>query len=256
MRHCGDCKKNVFDLSAMTESEAAALVAGNLKGELCVKFYRRQDGTVMTSDCGAVPESSGRPPARSLPRLVGAAVLALSAAGCSPREAAPKENVVTVALDMVAPESQLMVGMMIMDEVPKPPTARKVPRTHAPGRKAEAPQAVPDEVEPAPTSEPCLTRKSTRMPSRPIGTLAPAPIPAPTRKPRPSASWPCGALGVETMVMIGAGAMLAAFRVALLRTTVMPVLPPMPEILSTKRTPFAWLGRFTLYGCGDIHPRL
>ncbi|NHZ79856.1 hypothetical protein F2P44_11295 [Massilia sp. CCM 8695] len=154
VRHCGDCKKNVFDLSAMTESEAAALVAGNVKGELCVKFYRRQDGTVMTSDCGAAPESFARPAPRSLPRLVGAAVLALSAAGCSTREAAPVDNVVTVSLDMVSPESTLMMGSMVIDEFVKPPPARKVPRAHGTSRKAQARPAAPDGMEASPTSEP------------------------------------------------------------------------------------------------------
>jgi hypothetical protein len=49
-RHCGRCDKHVFDLSALTAREAEELLAS--KGEsMCVRFYRRADGTVMTSDC-------------------------------------------------------------------------------------------------------------------------------------------------------------------------------------------------------------
>ena len=83
VRHCGDCNKNVFNLSAMLEAEAAALVAQNSSGDLCVRFYRRPDGTMMTSDCSASPRARARKAWRSLPGLAGMAVLALSAAGCA-----------------------------------------------------------------------------------------------------------------------------------------------------------------------------
>jgi hypothetical protein len=50
VRFCGRCEKNVFNLSAMTREEAEALVAGK-EGRLCVRFYRRSDGMVLTADC-------------------------------------------------------------------------------------------------------------------------------------------------------------------------------------------------------------
>jgi hypothetical protein len=49
VRFCGQCAKNVYNLSAMTRSQAQELLAR--EGELCVRFYRRADGTVMSSDC-------------------------------------------------------------------------------------------------------------------------------------------------------------------------------------------------------------
>jgi len=50
VRFCGECKKNVYDLSAMTRDEAEDLLQS--RGEdLCARFYRRADGTVLTSDC-------------------------------------------------------------------------------------------------------------------------------------------------------------------------------------------------------------
>jgi hypothetical protein len=49
-RHCLKCEKNVYDLSSMTRQEAEALIVAK-EGSLCVRFYRRADGTVLTSDC-------------------------------------------------------------------------------------------------------------------------------------------------------------------------------------------------------------
>lgn len=49
-RFCGECKMNVYNLSEMTRSEAESFLI-NSEGPLCVQFYRRSDGTVMTKDC-------------------------------------------------------------------------------------------------------------------------------------------------------------------------------------------------------------
>ena len=50
MRFCGQCKLNVYNLSGMTREEAESLVT-NAEGRLCVRFYRRVDGTVITENC-------------------------------------------------------------------------------------------------------------------------------------------------------------------------------------------------------------
>lgn len=49
-RFCGDCKLNVYNLSGMTKNEAEELL-NNSEGRLCVRFYQRTDGTVLTQDC-------------------------------------------------------------------------------------------------------------------------------------------------------------------------------------------------------------
>jgi len=49
-RFCGECRMNVYNLSGMTREEALALVQ-NAEGRLCVRFYRRPDGTILTKDC-------------------------------------------------------------------------------------------------------------------------------------------------------------------------------------------------------------
>jgi len=50
MRHCGDCKLKVYNLSGMSREEAENLVM-NAEGRLCVRFFRRLDGTIITENC-------------------------------------------------------------------------------------------------------------------------------------------------------------------------------------------------------------
>ena len=49
-RFCGDCKLNVYNLSGMTTAEAESLIM-QAEGRLCVRFYKRRDGSVITQDC-------------------------------------------------------------------------------------------------------------------------------------------------------------------------------------------------------------
>ena len=49
-RFCGQCNLNVYNLSAMTRAEAELLI-GKTEGRLCVRYYRRADGSVLTKDC-------------------------------------------------------------------------------------------------------------------------------------------------------------------------------------------------------------
>ena len=50
VRFCRECNRNVYNLSAMTDREARRVVAER-EGRVCVRFYQRRDGTVLTSDC-------------------------------------------------------------------------------------------------------------------------------------------------------------------------------------------------------------
>src|SRR5882724_6349434 len=49
-RHCGDCRKNVYNLSGMTREDAEALLIEN-NGDLCVRYFQRHDGTILLADC-------------------------------------------------------------------------------------------------------------------------------------------------------------------------------------------------------------
>lgn len=50
VRHCDLCHLKVYNLSGMTRQEAARLIRES-QGRLCVRYYRRADGTILTEDC-------------------------------------------------------------------------------------------------------------------------------------------------------------------------------------------------------------
>lgn len=50
MRFCSKCRQRVFNLSEMTTAEAEELLAARDK-RICVRYFRRTDGRIMTRDC-------------------------------------------------------------------------------------------------------------------------------------------------------------------------------------------------------------
>jgi len=50
VRHCGECRLNVYNISEMRRDEAERLIT-TTEGRLCVRLYRRRDGTVITNNC-------------------------------------------------------------------------------------------------------------------------------------------------------------------------------------------------------------
>lgn len=49
-RFCGDCRLHVYNLSEMTKYDAENLLRLS-EGRLCVRYYQRPDGTILTQDC-------------------------------------------------------------------------------------------------------------------------------------------------------------------------------------------------------------
>lgn len=50
VRFCDHCERHVYNLSEVPRDEAERLVRA-AAGDLCVRLYRRADGTVLTADC-------------------------------------------------------------------------------------------------------------------------------------------------------------------------------------------------------------
>jgi TonB family protein len=50
VRFCGQCQLYVYNLSAMTREQTEQLILRN-EGRLCVRFYQRKDGTILTQNC-------------------------------------------------------------------------------------------------------------------------------------------------------------------------------------------------------------
>jgi hypothetical protein len=78
VRFCGTCRQHVYNLSAMDVEEAAAVIARNT-GSLCVRFYRRLDGTVMTGDCPVGRQVLAANRGRILRELAAGGFIALAA---------------------------------------------------------------------------------------------------------------------------------------------------------------------------------
>jgi hypothetical protein len=52
VRHCGDCRQNVYNIAAFSRREATRLLQERT-GRVCLRIFRRPDGTVITDDCRA-----------------------------------------------------------------------------------------------------------------------------------------------------------------------------------------------------------
>jgi hypothetical protein len=50
VRFCQSCGKNVYNISLMSHDEALVTIRAH-EGNLCVRFARRADGTVVSGDC-------------------------------------------------------------------------------------------------------------------------------------------------------------------------------------------------------------
>lgn len=137
VRFCGLCAKNVYDLSGMRRGEAEALVFGT-EGKVCVRFFRRQDGTVLTDDCPVGLKAIRRAIFR---RVAAAFVLVaglLGAPGCDPR---PRNGILRdskirqaqpfrALLEWIDPQrGQVMMGapvpQAVMGRMVAPPTMGK-----------------------------------------------------------------------------------------------------------------------------------
>ena len=127
VRFCGQCSLNVYNLSGMTRSDAESLIA-RTEGRLCVRFYRRADGSIITKDC-PVGLRAIRRRVSYVAKAVSSIVLGLFA-GLGIHEAfsniapfRPERTMGVMARNMDPP-----VQIMPVAEVGK--MARKAPRHH------------------------------------------------------------------------------------------------------------------------------
>ena len=81
-RFCHQCSLNVYNLSGMTRREAEALIT-NAEGRLCVRYYRRADGTVLTRNCPVGLSALKRRASRAARAALSAALTFLAGLGLS-----------------------------------------------------------------------------------------------------------------------------------------------------------------------------
>jgi hypothetical protein len=78
VRFCLSCEKNVYNLSSMQREDAENLLRERLGNDLCIRFYQRADGTILTQDC---PEGVKKKRRKKLALAVaGAGAMAAAAA--------------------------------------------------------------------------------------------------------------------------------------------------------------------------------
>jgi hypothetical protein len=156
VRFCGMCEKNVYNLSAMSRADAEMLVREKER-RLCVRFYQRADGTVLTGDC-PVGVQKKRLRQRVWASLSGAAASLMLLLGLSGRAGAdltlrngkrpanhhaqvmggPAPSPAPVA---VTPDPTMMMGQPVA--VPQPPLMGK---PTLPKPKAERPMPMMGDV--------------------------------------------------------------------------------------------------------------
>ena len=121
VRHCGLCKKDVYQISNMSNEQVEEFLLSRKGIRTCVRFYQRADGTLLTSDC-----SVGRKQKRKkrVLKVVGAAALSAGVLGANTAMQTTQGEVSpTQAAPLVVPAEpepvQEMMGAIAPDE-PEP----------------------------------------------------------------------------------------------------------------------------------------
>ena len=110
VRFCAQCEKHVYNLSEMTTAEAEDLLDAH--GEnVCVRFYQRADGTVMTTDCPVGVSKRRR-------RRVAATAVALAASAAG--AAAATWSALTGVTAMPPVDTSLPAPAPVTETVPPP----------------------------------------------------------------------------------------------------------------------------------------
>ena len=122
-RFCGQCNLNVYNLSSMTRSEAESFIAQN-EGRLCVRYYHRADGSVITENC-PVGLRAIRRKMSYLTRALISAVLGFLA-GLAVFE-------VLSRLSIFEPSRRQVTGVLVAEpnrlRMPAPPVSKELPVT-------------------------------------------------------------------------------------------------------------------------------
>lgn len=83
VRFCGKCEQNVYRLTDLPRAEAHALLDRARGGEeICVRYARRADGTIVTNDCpSTIQRGRGGGPLLNVVKTVAAGLAATLSAG-------------------------------------------------------------------------------------------------------------------------------------------------------------------------------
>ena len=114
VRRCGQCRLNVYNISEMTRDEAEGLIRAH-EGRLCVRYYQREDGTILVKDCPTGLAAIRAKAAKMVTRLAGALMVLLSAGAVlgqrsgEERRLSSVEPFASLSRWMAPPSTNLMV---------------------------------------------------------------------------------------------------------------------------------------------------
>jgi hypothetical protein len=125
VRHCGQCKQNVYNVVELTRAEATRL----LRARACLRIYRRPDRTVITSDCRTRLRAARK---RGLLIFAGTLLIVLWAQICAQFVGLMglRRVIGGRRATMGEPAAAPMPGQVAIPAIPRPPTAG-VPRVEA-----------------------------------------------------------------------------------------------------------------------------
>ena len=125
VRFCLGCQKNVYNLSSMAKDDAEALLRERLGQELCIRFYQRADGTILTQDC---PEGVKKRRKRLVLAVAGAGAMAAAAATMFMKTRCTMGDVAPVAGGAMSVEPVTMGEPMLpVPEAPVAPIPKPAP---------------------------------------------------------------------------------------------------------------------------------
>jgi hypothetical protein len=131
VRFCGQCKLNVYNLTDMPRDEAENLIHER-EGRLCVRFFKRDDGTVLTRDCPVGLRAVRQRLIRSAAALAGLLLAMIGGTAFGSRLSrwlpnslrTPSQSLsqwVEPTPDPIACQPPAMMGKMFMGEMALPP---------------------------------------------------------------------------------------------------------------------------------------
>ncbi len=123
VRFCMSCEKNVYNLSAMAREDAERLLQERIGKDLCVRFYQRADGTILTEDCPVGVKKKRRK--KVALAIAGAGAMAFAAASTLTRGGVPCVTTGAIAVQGELPAyepDEPSMGVATNDPAPSSPS--------------------------------------------------------------------------------------------------------------------------------------
>jgi hypothetical protein len=132
VRFCGQCKLHVYNLSGMTRNDAEDLLS-KTEGSVCVRLYKRADGTVITRDCPV-----GLAALRRRVATLSASIVAALAVGWGSFFGRTEDGIDGTKVEPVRPEKhQVLMGAPMPMKVDVPETPPPEPKEEVEMGKVE-----------------------------------------------------------------------------------------------------------------------